>query len=113
MAIVSLVRDHQHLLPTNPVLAIAQREIRAAVAINEGFWRELQRRARSLRMVEGERQLFWQKGAASCSEAALPRIVKLLPDRKRDFGLSFCHASTQAEGGHCAYSSSTHSDRRG
>lgn len=62
MAIVSLVRDHRHLLPTNPVLAIAQREIRAAVAINESFWRELQRRARSLRIVEGERQLFWQKG---------------------------------------------------
>jgi hypothetical protein len=61
MPIVSLVRDHRHLLHTNPVLAIAQREIRAAVAINDGFWRELQRRARSLRMGEGERQLFWQK----------------------------------------------------
>ena len=37
MTLVSLVRDHRHFLPTNPVLAIAQSEVRGAVAIKEGF----------------------------------------------------------------------------
>lgn len=73
MAIVSLIREGRHLLPTNPVLDIAKSEGRGAVAINEGFLRELYRRARSLRIAEGDRQLFWQKRLYAVGSATMTR----------------------------------------